>query len=193
MDDVRRIDGLTYRPGFIDCDEEARLVAAVDRQPWQSGLKRRVQHYGYRYDYSRRTIDASSFLGPLPDWSQGLLDRIMAENLLPTRPDQLIVNEYQPGQGITPHIDCIPCFGEAIAVVSLESGCIMNFTDTRSVDSANLYLERGSLLLLSGDSRYRWKHSIPARRADQAETGKVNRDRRVSLTLRKVLLGGDVR
>ena len=61
------MDGLQYIPGFIDEPYEAELLAAIDAQPWLGDLKRRVQHYGYRYDYKNRRVDPSMVLGPLPD------------------------------------------------------------------------------------------------------------------------------
>ena len=41
--------------------------------------------------------------------------------------DQLIVNEYQPGQGISPHIDNQTLFGDVVVSVSLSSNTIMTF------------------------------------------------------------------
>ena len=32
----------------------------MDARPWLSDLKRRVQHYGYKYDYRARAIDHTS-------------------------------------------------------------------------------------------------------------------------------------
>src|SRR5690348_2233095 len=93
---IMNVPGLTYRPDFLDADEETELIAVIDRQPWITELKRRVQHYGYRYDYKRRAVDESMRLGPLPDWLGGLLDRVSAEGGLAQRPDQVIVNEYEP-------------------------------------------------------------------------------------------------
>ena len=66
------VPGLRYIAGFVAQMEEARLLAAVDAAPWLSDLKRRVQHYGYRYDYKARKVVRSMYLGPLPDWVQPL-------------------------------------------------------------------------------------------------------------------------
>jgi hypothetical protein len=44
------MDGLLYAPAFIAESEEQTLLARIDREPWRKDLKRRVQHYGYRYD-----------------------------------------------------------------------------------------------------------------------------------------------
>ena len=44
------IPGLTYEPDFLDEEDEQRFVEWIDKQEWSSKLKRRVQHYGWRYD-----------------------------------------------------------------------------------------------------------------------------------------------
>ena len=109
------IPGLKYVSGFVTEKNEAALLAAVAAEPWLADLKRRVQHYGYRYDYKAHKIDPSMYLGPLPAWSQILATRLVAEGHMPATPDQLIVNEYEPGQGIAAHVDCVSCFGPSSA------------------------------------------------------------------------------
>lgn len=39
----------------------------------------------------------------------------------------MIINEYEPGQGISPHIDNINLFKDIIVSLSLSSDCIMIF------------------------------------------------------------------
>lgn len=46
------------------------------------------------------------------------------------RMDQAIINEYLPGQGIAAHVDCEPCFGDEIGVVSLLDSHPMEFVET---------------------------------------------------------------
>jgi hypothetical protein len=41
---------LHYIKDFVSANEEAALLSAIDGEPWRQDLKRRVQHYGYRYD-----------------------------------------------------------------------------------------------------------------------------------------------
>lgn len=50
------IDGLTYIPDYIDATSEDALISTIDVQPWITELKRRVQHYGWRYDYKARSV-----------------------------------------------------------------------------------------------------------------------------------------
>ncbi|MDE3016594.1 MAG: alpha-ketoglutarate-dependent dioxygenase AlkB [Pseudomonadota bacterium] len=164
---VAVVPGLTYIPEYIDRQQEADLIRIIDIQPWITELKRRVQHYGYRYDYKARSVTPESYLGPLPEWLVPYCDRLRADGHFPQAPDQVIVNEYQPGQGIAPHIDCVPCFTDTIASLSLGSTCVMEFTHTGTQQKIPVLLEPRSLVVLSGDARYRWQHAIPYRKTDR--------------------------
>lgn len=183
------IPGLALIASFIDPEEEASLLARIDDEPWDESLSRRVQHYGYRYDYKARSV-AGLRIGPLPDWVASLAERV--GRAIGARPDQLIVNEYQAGQGISRHIDCVPCFGPTIASLSLGGPAVMRLTrpadEARAAGDERLDLPPRSLLLLRGEARYDWRHAIPARRSDPIDGRRRPRLRRVSLTFRTVLL-----
>jgi alkylated DNA repair dioxygenase AlkB len=177
------VPGLRYEPDFVD--DEAALLAEVDRRPWLADLKRRVQHYGYKYDYKARAISRSMFVGPLPEFAIELARKLIASTILVEMPDQLIVNEYEPGQGISPHVDCEPCFKERIVTVSLGSACELEFRPKDEALTAQaIMLEPRSALLISGEARYEWLHTIRARLSDRGRP----RGRRVSLTFRNVIV-----
>lgn len=186
--DFSVIAGLSYIPDFIDAESESSLLRIVDAQAWITELKRRVQHYGYRYDYKARAVTPDSYLGPLPEWLMAYCDQLHADGYFPQLPDQVIVNEYLPGQGISPHIDCVPCFSGTIASLSLGSPCVMEFTHTETREKIAVLLEPRSLVVLSGDARYRWQHCIAGRKTDHYQNAVLRRDRRVSLTFRKVII-----
>jgi hypothetical protein len=42
--------------------------------------------------------------GPLPSFSEFIVNRIMENSWMPNKPNHLLVNEYNAGQGIMPHI-----------------------------------------------------------------------------------------
>jgi alkylated DNA repair dioxygenase AlkB len=182
------VQGLNYIADYISTGDEQALLPAIDGHDWLSDLKRRVQHYGYKYDYNARAVDAKTYLGPMPAWVSELCWKLTADKIFPVIPDQVIVNEYLPGQGISAHIDCVPCFGEAVASLSLGSSCIMEFSHPGSGDKKELLLEERSLVVLSGPARYEWRHAIPARKSDVSNGVKTVRKRRISLTFRKVIL-----
>ena len=186
MDNRPDIPGLSYFPDFVSEDIADKLLQHMDSEVWSTELKRRVQHYGYRYDYKARAIHSSDHLGPLPDWLDAFITYALPAPVMPDRPDQVIANEYLPGQGISAHIDCVPCFNGTIASLSLASATTMVFTHP-SGSRQELYLQPRSLIVLSGNARFKWRHAIPARKSDTVDNARVPRRRRVSLTFRKVL------
>lgn len=188
---VSAISGLQYLPDYLNPRYQARLLACIDAAPWLDDLKRRVQHYGYRYDYKSRRVDRSQYLGPLPDWCAYFAQQLHLDGYFAAAPpDQVIVNEYTPGQGIAAHIDCTPCFEDTVVSISLGSACIMNFS--RSEDASqniDQLLLPGSAVVLQGAARFEWRHGIKSVKADLIQGERVVRQRRVSLTFRKVKLG----
>lgn len=179
--------GARYVPNFADHALGTWLLSQIDAAEWRVDLKRRVQHYGWRYDYSARRVTADMHLGPLPGWMTRVTNSLAAQPEFDRRPDQVIVNEYMPGQGISAHVDCAPCFGPAIASLSLGGPAEMVFRNRSTGQRVNLLLEPLSLLILSGAARYEWSHEIPARKSDLIGGVRKPRCRRVSLTFRTVL------
>lgn len=176
--------GLNYIPDFVSSDEEASLISVIDAQPWITDIKRRTQHYGYKYDYTRKKIDTDLYIGPLPTWLESITNRLVEQNIFANKPDQIIINEYLPGQGISRHVDCITCFGDTIASVSLGSACAMDFEHRKSAKRGTIMLAPLSLLAMKNEARYDWMHSIPARNQDND----LIRTRRVSLTFRNIII-----
>ncbi len=177
--------GADYQSAFISANEEKVLMEAIDRQNWSNELRRRVQHYGFRYDYKERIASEDQRIGEMPEWVVFLCDRLVERGVFPTRPDQLIVNEYEPGQGIAPHTDR-DCFGPVVASVSIGSDCMMDIyhTPRLKTDSFQITLKRRSLLVLRGLARERWQHGIRSNKSDFQDNLKIPRKRRLSLTFR---------
>lgn len=177
------ISGLIYLDAYISDLHHDYLIEAIDQAVWDSSMKRRVQHYGYRYDYKARQVTSDLYLGLLPDWASRIARQLSADGLIEVEPDQMIVNEYMPGQGISAHIDCEPCFGNRIFSLSLGSAAEMRFTQSGQ-EPVDLLLRPRSMVMMFGEARYAWKHAIPARKSDNG----VKRSRRISLTFRKVTI-----
>jgi alkylated DNA repair dioxygenase AlkB len=185
---IEKIQGLSYIPNFITDEMQQTIIKNIYQNEWNTELKRRVQHYGYRYDYKARNIDYSMKIGELPIWITPLAQRLYEEKYMPTIPDQLIINEYEAGQGISHHIDCEPCFENHIISISLESGCVMEFIHTKNKEKIELFLEPKSMILLKDEARYEWTHGIPARKTDIYNNQKKVRTTRISLTFRNIIL-----
>ena len=115
--------GAAIVPDFVTPAEEARILLRIGEAPWLTELRRRVQHYGYRYDYrgSQRPAPAA----PFPRWATAMGERLRPHfgGVLPV---QCIVNEYRPGQGIGMHADHRD-FGGVVASLSLGADWPMRF------------------------------------------------------------------
>ncbi len=182
------ISGLTYIPDIISENIAHTLLKNIDGEEWRVDFKRRVQHYGYIYDYKRRKVTAEMKLGNLPKWSNGLVKLLLEHSQFGVQADQMIVNEYNSGQGIAHHVDCEPCFGDVIASLSLQSASVMSFIHLETQEKQELVLEPNSLLIMRDEARYNWKHGISARKKDMIDGVIYHRTRRVSVTFRKVIL-----
>ncbi|MFD4246748.1 alpha-ketoglutarate-dependent dioxygenase AlkB [Streptomyces sp. NPDC058525] len=183
------VPGLHYIAEWLTPEACEALLSDIDAAEWSAQLKRRVQHYGHRYDYGRRSVAGNQreAAPPLPAWARQAAARLTHEGLMDQEAEQVIVNEYQPGQGISAHVDCLPCFGPAIAAISLGSACLMDFTNPEDGTKLAVPLAPGSLLVMTGPARSTWRHAIAARKTDPGPTGRVPRGRRVSVTFRTLL------
>ena len=186
--DVSDVPGLEIREGFLTPEQQMDCVMRIDaaESEWRYDLSRRVQHYGWRYDYKARVITPDMRIGALPDWlakvaqelynKTGRFDRV---------PEQVIVNEYESGQGIAPHIDH-PGFGPTVCTISLLDDWNMDFYEDWK-DKIPVLLRKGSCVLLTGLARSVWQHGIAPRRSEVMENGRRPRERRLSMTFRTVL------
>ena len=118
-------------------------------------MKRRVQQYGYKYSYKFRKVNRSMAI-PWDNFLNGINKKISLVTEIIS--DQVIINEYLPGQGIGDHVDCIPCFSGMITSLSLCSSCVINFK--RRNEEVNYLLEPRGLLIITGEARYEWTHGI---------------------------------
>lgn len=176
------MQGLTYLPDFISKEEETDLITEIDKSPWNTDISRRRQQYGIEYIIQGKGLNSKGTVPPIPAWLNPLIQKIKDRGFM-DKVEQAIINEYTPGQGIAAHIDS-PVFGDKIVSVSLGSTVPMVFE--RAGKSIEQVLERRSLLALSGEARYEWKHSIEKKRSDMIDDCLRPRGRRVSITLRSL-------
>lgn len=169
--------GLEIYQNYINKQEERDLIRGVKNGEWLTQLKRRVQHYGYPYNYKSRGV-GSALPGGLPEWSDGLMEKMLNDQLIYSPMEQLIVNEYEPGQGIGRHVDSKD-FGNTIISMSLGSSCVMIFRDSGG-KMIEVVLKPRTLLIMRDDARLKWSHEIPSRKSDHG----VKRGLRISLTFR---------
>lgn len=85
------IPGLTYISSYIPIEYASELIQLIDANTWNLDLKRRTQHYGYKYDYTVRSIDPSYYLGEIPHWIDELCNKLCIESIFIEKPNQVII------------------------------------------------------------------------------------------------------
>ncbi|CAN4093087.1 unnamed protein product [Withania somnifera] len=154
---------------------------------------------GWAVELSRcihEVILFSNYVAELDNCEEGKEACIFPQDLLWREPlfDQLIVNMYQPGEGICPHIDLMR-FEDGIAIISLESSCVMHFSRVENEtcraqdpqEKVPVLLTPGCLILMWGEARYLWEHEINRKPGFQIWEGQeIDQKRRMSVTLRKL-------
>ena len=151
----------------------------------------------------------SSFLEKISSLLQPILCPETYHLLFPAKPTtarQAIINLYQPGEGITPHVDLLGRYGDGIIGVSFSSGSVMRFDKVRPVESDtqtrwDVYLPELSIIVLSQEARFDWTHGIDKKTKDYVSdsgtpdnpsTSWIERGTRLSVTFRWMLPGAEV-
>jgi alkylated DNA repair dioxygenase AlkB len=176
------IPGMYILKEFITEEEEKELIDEIDSLEWSNELNRRTQQYGYKYDYKSREVEGKA--EEMPDKVAQIAKKITKHALM-DMPNQCIINEYEPGQGITAHTDH-KSFGPVITTLSLLSAVKFNM---KGAKNKSFYIKPRTLVVLSGDSRFKYKHSIDSVKYDDimlksGEVNRIYRNRRISVTFR---------
>lgn len=131
----------TVIDNFVNPEIIEPIVKNLDFEPIISG--RRVAHFGYKYDYFKKTLTKCD---PIPD-------NLNFNARLGIDFNQLIINEYKKSQGISAHIDDPNLFGPTIACISIGAAGTIRFGNGVSIKA-----KIGSLYILEGDYRYKHTH-----------------------------------
>ncbi|CRL05559.1 CLUMA_CG018032, isoform A [Clunio marinus] len=188
--------GLILIEDCVSEDLEKKILSSLswsDNDDEKRNLKyRKVQHFGYEFIYGSNNVDPKSPLRrKIPDVCNDIWKNL-DQNILPNfTPDQLTVNEYEPGHGIPPHCDTHSCFEDPIVSLSLGSSVVMEFRNPESSKHLSVFLPQRSLLIMSGESRYGWTHGITPRMSDIVTNVDgiltvQSRQKRTSFTFRKL-------
>lgn len=165
-------DGMRYAEEFLTRDEEAALVAMVERLPLanmryqQYTAKRRVVSYGGQYDFGAQELRRAD---PLPDWLEPLRARAGEwAGIAPEHFTQALVAEYQPGTPLGWHRD-VPDFEDVVGVSLLDQAVMRLRPYPHVVGSKpktlSLVLPPRSIYLLRGASRWAWQHAVSPTKA----------------------------
>jgi len=149
---------ITIIHDFISKEEEESILSHIRPSTVVSGTGRNtVTRYGSKLPYNTSIRSKE-----IPKWLHEVCFRVgneLGKLSAPTPPDSVTINEYLPSQYIDWHIDS-PTSGPVISVLSLLSDAEMGMRNPLTKDNQLYTLSVRSLLLLSGEHRTDWEHSI---------------------------------
>jgi len=201
------VEGLELHMGVFSAAEQTRLVNMVydfqtkgrqqqlrertysEPRKWMRGKGRITIQFGCCYNYATDKygnppgILHEEAVDPLPQLLRNTIKRLVRWHVLPTTcvPDSCIINIYDEGDCIPPHIDHHD-FVRPFCTLSLLSECCILFGGNLKIIGPGLFdgpvsipLPVGSVLVLKGNGADVAKHAVPA-----VPT------RRISITFRKM-------
>ncbi|XP_075492736.1 RNA demethylase ALKBH9B-like [Primulina tabacum] len=204
---VNILDGLELHTGVFSAAEQTRIVRYVEQlqemgrndqlkdrtysepRKWMRGKGRVTLQFGCCYNYATDKVGnppgilRNEIVDPLPQLFKVMIKRLVRWHVLPPScvPDSCIVNMYEEGDCIPPHIDNHD-FVRPFCTVSFLSECEIIFGSNLKIvgpgefaGSFSIPLPVGSVLVLNGNGADVAKHSVPA-----VPT------RRISITFRKM-------
>jgi alkylated DNA repair dioxygenase AlkB len=175
------VPGLRLVPDYLNANQEHFLLEQVEKGSWQTDYKRRIQQYGVGYASGRG--QPPTWSRDFPDWLMQLARRIQRDAPMERLPENSVINEYVPPQGIGPHKD-YPAFGPSVACVSLGSDVILDFTEPEEGLRVPVLVPARSLWVITGPARWQWEHGIAPRLRDVVNGQRRTRGRRISITFR---------
>lgn len=178
--------GVRLYPNALERAEAETLLARIEARPFapsQSGKQK--QHFGARFNFMRRRMNAERFAG-LPDYAGWIEDRLRAlvaadragdptdlaaaRRALETyQTTDVFVLRYleRERSNLDFHVDDVFAYGEAIVDLSLDSDSVLSFLAPAAgrggapgPDIVRVPLPARSLALLYGPARFEWQHAI---------------------------------
>ncbi|KAL8472419.1 hypothetical protein ACS0TY_029576 [Phlomoides rotata] len=191
---VNILDGLELHKGVFSAAEQKRIVNYVEElqqmgkngelkdrtytapRKWMKGKGRITLQFGCCYNYARDKngnppgILKNEMVDPLPPLFRTMIKRLIRWHVLPPScvPDSCIVNIYDEGDCIPPHIDNHE-FVRPFCTVSFLSECNILFGSNLDILGPGEFAGRfaiplplGSVLVLNGNGADVAKHCVPA-------------------------------
>ncbi|KAI3451454.1 hypothetical protein Pfo_008119 [Paulownia fortunei] len=188
------LDGLELHIGVFSAAEQKRIVSYVNElqdmgrkgqlrertysapQKWMRGKGRVTLQFGCCYNYATDKngnppgILRNEIVDPLPNLFKIMIKRLVGWHVLPPScvPDSCIVNIYEEGDCIPPHIDSHD-FVRPFCTVSFLSECDVLFGSNLKIVGAGEFsgsyaipLPVGSVLVINGNGADVAKHCVPA-------------------------------
>lgn len=174
------VDGLHVQHRFLGEAATAALLADLTKYPFLPYPGKTCQEFGWNTSFY---IEHPT-LPYLPPSLQRVGGQLFELGLLPRIPNYVLVNRYEPGQGIHPHVDD-PWYDDGIAVLSIGESALMGFAANASFCGMTAFYD-GTLMAMQREARYRWTHTMFPDDGRYGESVLKRSRTRVAVTFRHV-------
>jgi len=170
------ISGLYVYPDIISSEQENELIELIDSNIWKENRtkSRKIQIFGPYHnqkwkiipnkytEHPEYSLKALNYIHDkfknINNIKQTILTDEVLEKMKNGKRCELFVNEYLPGSGLRPHFDQRKTYDDVIIGMSLCSPTIITFVQGKN--KVKVPVPSRSIYIMSGVSRYRYKHSI---------------------------------
>lgn len=187
------VDGeLTLIEGWLGPDEAGRYLDALENEiTWEQSTIRimgrdvripRLNAWygdpGANYTYSGTTFEALPWT-PTLEKMRSRIEKTVGESF-----NSVLANLYRSGEdGMGWHADDEPELGRNPLIASVSLGDTRKFSlkhrRRKDIDPVYLWLQPGSLLVMSGATQHHWRHSVPKTKKPVGT--------RINLTFRQII------
>lgn len=166
QEDAFGIKGLWYLPRFLTQSQVKSVKDLIQNDIELESISkspnsRKVAHFGYYYAYDRSGLKPAK---KIPNLLRKIANKdklnviTMNDHFLESDFNQVIINQYHPGQQISPHIDHTKLFGPTIFCITIGQPVPIKFQ--KGNDVITIEPCEGSAYIMTGDARYAYKHSL---------------------------------
>lgn len=166
--DSVNIGGVYVVDNVLSHEEEIGYMRLIDNpilwKPSQEG--RCKQDFGPRVNFIGKKASVGNFVG-FPTFAKNLLSRLQEENFKQLGnfvPVEFCILEYTPERNsyIRPHYDDTWIWGDRLVTVNLLSETTLRLTREYNIPPYEIAIKMParSLVIVHGDARYNWHHSI---------------------------------
>ena len=178
--------GALVQPNAIDMEQEAELLKSIESlEDWDTRTRRKLKHVGFSHDIGGGNIQSTSPIPAFLATAQNLAQQLLRENDIEVILNRCTIADYPPGVGVSDHLENF-MLGKVVVTLHLLCTVPMVLVPKAGGEPTTILLERLSITVLTGASRYGYKHGIPSSSHDVNNGEQVPRARRIAVVFRSV-------
>jgi alkylated DNA repair dioxygenase AlkB len=173
------VPGLVAFRKYASDEEIAGVKAALSQHAFMPYYGKTCQEYGLTRSFYIKQPTATT----IPPEIARIGERLHREGHLPNVPDYILVNRYQKGEGIHPHVDD-SYYDDGISSLVLGHGSTVMFHNTSMCLATKI--DEGGIFIFQREARYKYKHEVLSSNQDCWEGNVIPRAERTAVTFRHV-------